>query len=419
MRARKIAIACQGGGAHAAFTWGVLKEILETKQAWDESSERRPTFDIAALSGTSAGALCALAAWYGMSPNLADPTCGTVDKAMDRLDFLWTTFGAVTPIEHVHNQFVQTCLQLKELGAPFPSLSPYHPGAGLALDSLAMLGARAPYLNFPGLLEVLCPDFASIDWRQVSRNKLRLLVGAVEVVSGNFEVFDSEKSLREMGLPSICQDTDQYDATRWRMRRALCLEGVAASGTLPEALPAQQIPDLVFPTCQPGKTVRRTGYYWDGLYSQNPPVRDFLATDDRDSKPDEIWVIRINAQEVDPEDFGTELDAIRDRMNALSGNLSLIQELDHILTVNRWLREYGDTRPPLDKFKPIDVRTIKMTCETTQRLRLPSKFDRDPTHLAELRDEGQLVTRQWLRDWQEQGRDFAAYPDDARYPATP
>ena len=31
--AKMIAIACQGGGTHAAFTWGVLGEILKTKKA--------------------------------------------------------------------------------------------------------------------------------------------------------------------------------------------------------------------------------------------------------------------------------------------------------------------------------------------------------------------------------------------------
>jgi NTE family protein len=52
------------------------------------------------------------------------------------------------------------------------------------------------------------------------------------------------------------------------MRRPLSLEGVAASGTLPELLPAQEIGEKVFPTCDPAKTVTRTAYYWDGLYSQ-------------------------------------------------------------------------------------------------------------------------------------------------------
>ena len=44
--ARRINVALQGGGAHGAFTWGVLDRLLE-----DESIE------IAGISGTSAGAL--------------------------------------------------------------------------------------------------------------------------------------------------------------------------------------------------------------------------------------------------------------------------------------------------------------------------------------------------------------------------
>ena len=43
--ARRITLALQGGGAHGAFTWGVLDRLLETDE-----------IEIAGLSGTSAGA---------------------------------------------------------------------------------------------------------------------------------------------------------------------------------------------------------------------------------------------------------------------------------------------------------------------------------------------------------------------------
>src|SRR5512134_1773973 len=101
--AKTIAIACQGGGTHAAFTWGVLGEILKTKKAWD-ADPGASRFDIIAISGTSAGALCALAVFYGLAPNKADPSCGSIDKAIERLDFLWTTFAATTPVESAYNQ---------------------------------------------------------------------------------------------------------------------------------------------------------------------------------------------------------------------------------------------------------------------------------------------------------------------------
>lgn len=48
----KVALALQGGGAHGAFTWGVLDRLLD-----------EPDLEIGAISGTSAGAMngCALA----------------------------------------------------------------------------------------------------------------------------------------------------------------------------------------------------------------------------------------------------------------------------------------------------------------------------------------------------------------------
>jgi NTE family protein len=110
------------------------------------------------------------------------------------------------------------------------------------------------------------------------------------------------------------------------------------------------------------------------------------------------------------------LHNIRDRENDLAGNLSLNQELDHILTMNRWINEHGNDHPPLDNRKIVEVRTIKMTRDTAWGLRHTSKFDRSARHLENLRDEGKTVTEQWLRDWRAQGRAFASYPNDARYP---
>jgi NTE family protein len=250
MGTKKVAIACQGGGTHAAFTWGVLTEILKTKKLWDAKPEAGESFDIVAISGTSAGALCAMATWYGLVPNAADTQCGTIDKAIERLDFLWTTFAATTPAEHAHNQMVGNLLQWIAKGGPFPSSSPYGNFGTLGVAGLSMMGARPEYLGFPALLQALCPNFESIDWPAVLKANLRILVGAIEVLSGNFEIFDSDKTLEQMGLVPGAQKIDQYDNTRWRMRRSITLQGVAASGTLPEVLPAEVINDTMFPTCE-------------------------------------------------------------------------------------------------------------------------------------------------------------------------
>jgi NTE family protein len=418
MATKKVAIACQGGGTHAAFTWGVLRTILETKKRWDANPRDGDTFDITALSGTSAGALCALAAWYGLAPNTADADCGTIDKAIERLDFLWTTFAATTPAETAHNKMIGTLLHWKSQGLPFPGSNPYDTHASLGLTGLSMMGARQEYLGFPALLEAVCPNFDRIDWPRLAKADLRIIVGAIEVLSGNFEIFDSDKTLEQMGLLPDGREIDQYDIVRWRMRRAMSLEGVAASGTLPEVLPAQVIRSMRFPTCDPGRIVTRNGYYWDGLYSRNPPVRDLLDAQTKDEKPDEIWVVRINPQEFHPASLKISLEDIDDRINDLAGNLSLNQELDGIMTINQWIRKYGDSHPPLDTRKIVDVRTIKMTRDTAWGLKHTSKFDRSPAHFASLREEGQAVAAQWLADWRTLGKDFVRYPNDARYPET-
>ena len=408
MDIKKVAIACQGGGTHAAFTWGVLLKILETKKSWEKGSADGRTFDIIGISGTSAGALCALASWYGLVPNKADPECGTTDKAIERLNFLWSTFAADTLAEIAHNATTYSILSAKEQGIPIPFLNPYGFMDNAVLLSLAAAGARAEYLGWSPLLEACCPHFNSIKWDGVN---LRLLVGAIEVISGNFEVFDSDKKPQKEKLKQLKNDEEE-EIKRWRMLRPLSLKGVAASGTLPQLLKAQRIENLSFPSCGESRTTVRDGFYWDGLYSQNPPVRDFLDPPTRDEKPDEIWVIRINPQECVEEPH--EPETINDRENELAGNISLNQELDHILMVNKWLRKIKDN-DFLKTHKPVTIRTIKMTRDTAIELRHSEKFNRSSRQLTALRDEGLAVTESWLTEWRAGGDNFSAYPCDARY----
>ncbi len=53
---KRIDIALQGGGSHGAFTWGVLDRLLELDD-----------LEILGISGTSAGAMNALALAQGLS----------------------------------------------------------------------------------------------------------------------------------------------------------------------------------------------------------------------------------------------------------------------------------------------------------------------------------------------------------------
>ena len=55
---KRVAIACQGGGSHTAFTAEVLKRFLH--------AEELEGHEVVGLSGTSGGAVCALLAWHNL-----------------------------------------------------------------------------------------------------------------------------------------------------------------------------------------------------------------------------------------------------------------------------------------------------------------------------------------------------------------
>jgi NTE family protein len=409
MEPRKIAIACQGGGTHAAFTCGVLTKILETQQQ-RATANGTPRFNIIGISGTSAGALCALMVWYGLAPKAGKP--GSVGEAIERLNYLWDTFAAQTRAEVQHNSLSVLLLKAREKGLLLlPEHNP-HGLSGIAADYalflLGLLGARGSYLKFRDLLDDCCPQFADIDWPEV---QVRCLAGAIEVLSGNHEVFDTDLHGDLHGAAASAVQPG------WRQRRPFSLDGVMASGTLPHILPAQRIANLRFPYEQDanGSPKPRDGQYWDGLYSQNPPIREFLTEPGKAGKPQEIWVIRINPQERDHEP--TQTEDIRDRENEVAGNVSLNQELDFILTVNRWAQKYEkDARGQPTAFAldhpHITVRTLKMRPATARKLRASSKFDRSPAYIDELRGEGGEVAEEWLANWPNAGDE---YPQDAGY----
>ncbi len=74
-----INLALQGGGAHGAFTWGVLDALLEDGQ-----------FNFEGISGTSAGAMNALCLGHGLMT-------GGRDGARETLNTFWTSVAASAP----------------------------------------------------------------------------------------------------------------------------------------------------------------------------------------------------------------------------------------------------------------------------------------------------------------------------------
>jgi NTE family protein len=159
MAAPTVAIACQGGGSHAAFTAGVLAALF--------SPAHRDRFVPLALSGTSGGAVCAALAWSGL-------LAGGPEEAVRRLDGFWDDLAARDPLEVWLNAWTQLLYTL-----PFTvNASPY-----------AYSPAAEPRLR--ALLQTwLQPEALPADPASRSRPFLRL--GVADVLRGGGEALGGE-----------------------------------------------------------------------------------------------------------------------------------------------------------------------------------------------------------------------------------
>lgn len=316
----RVAIACQGGGSHTAFTAGVLKRLL--------GADELAGYEIAGLSGTSGGAVCALLAWYALLDG--DPA-----RAGRLLEQFWTENSASNPADALVNNWILWASAWQNFGVTPPMMSPYHSPTSIA-------GAEQFRQMLRGQV-----DFGRIEIDH-SGHHPALLIGAVDVLSGEFRTFSSRH--------------DRITA-----------DIVLASAAIPNLFRAVRLAD---------------GAYWDGLFSQNPPVRELL-----DTGPDELWVIQINPQRLETEP--TTLSDIADRRNELAGNLSLYQELAFIEKIDQLL-ETGQLNSG-QKYKQVIVRIIELS-----RTRLPrglgsaSKLNRDPRFIRDLISHGEQQAGEFL-----------------------
>lgn len=280
---------------------------------------------VTGLSGTSGGAVCALLAWTALRD-------GDRTAAAARLDAFWADNAATGPVQGLLNAAVVGAGVLQDLDA-LPGISPYLIPE-IAAEQFRALLAR--HVDF----DAITPDPGGTD--------PLLVLGAVDVLSGGFRAFSSH-------------------------RERITADSVLASAAIPNLF----------------RAVETTGgTYWDGLFSQNPPVRDLLA-----ALPDELWVIQINPSDV--ERVPRTLTEISNRRNELSGNLSLYQELAFVETLNRLI---DDGRlAPGGEIRRTVVRVIELPRSVLPRaLGSASKLDRSPAFLQRLIDAGRAQAEQFL-----------------------
>lgn len=316
---RRVAIACQGGGSHTAFTAGVLSRLLE--------QDTRDDFEFVGLSGSSGGGICALVAWSTL-------VRGHPEQASALLERFWSANSASMPVERVVNSMMLWGSKVADQwGAA--SISPYD--SFLSAWSLEHLRTMVKsVIDFDGIRELSATPDAPL-----------LLLGAVEVVSGRLKTFNSR----------------------------------AGDITPDAALASAAIPNLFRSVNISG------GAYWDGMMTQNPPIRGLL-----DALPDELWVIQVNPTSIDYEP--TTVAEITNRRNELAANLSLLQELSSLEMYDDLIAR-GELKS--DRMRPVTIRLMEMQRPpSAERWGHSSKLDRDPRFIRDMIAHGKTQARDFL-----------------------
>ncbi|MDJ0684564.1 MAG: patatin-like phospholipase family protein [Alphaproteobacteria bacterium] len=251
-RKKAIDIALQGGGSHGAFTWGVLDRLLQHDE-----------LEIEGVSGTSAGAMNAVAVTQGLAE-------GGPERARELLAEFWTKvseIAATGPIQRsVFDRF---------MGRWSLDLSPTF------IMSQHLTRMFSPYelnpFNINPLRDIVA-DFFDFDIINRSKNP-KLFLSATNVRTGRTKIFRQ---------PEISADAAMASACLPFLFKAVEIDGEA---------------------------------YWDGGFMGNPPL--FPLIDETEAR--DIVVIQVNPFVRD--EIPRTAYEIENRLNEITFNASLMKEL--------------------------------------------------------------------------------------------
>lgn len=177
---KPLNLGLQGGGAHGAFTWGVLDKFLEAD-----------CFDFEGIVGTSAGAMNAVVLGYGLKT-------GGPEHARALLNAYWS--------------------KQMELGAYAPWPSPMDrmrgdgnmPWSPMFHFCDALTRVMSPYqLNPMGLNlnQQVIDQFVDFDELRRNRNDPKIFLCATNVLTGRVKVFEGEELSDKAVAASACIPT--------------------------------------------------------------------------------------------------------------------------------------------------------------------------------------------------------------------
>ena len=328
---KRINLALQGGGAHGAYTWGVLDRLLEEED-----------IEIAAISGTSAGALNGAALKAGL---LADGCGYNRAAARANLEWLWEMASGVP--DFCLAQWLLPLAPATQVYGTILENMPFFAFSDVATRVISPY-AYGPFYANP--LEPIVRNFA-FD-RICAEAGPELYISATNVRTGKIRVFSGQD---------------------------ISPEAILASACLPTIFRAVELLD---------SETGQMEAFWDGGYTGNPAL--FPLYDPR--LPADIVVVNINP--LFRPDIPRSGADIYNRINEISFNSSLLRELRAIQFV-RELIAAGTIHPG----KMRDVLVHMLADDDLMRsLSVATKVVPSPIILLRLKEAGRAAADRFLSE---------------------
>ena len=358
-----VNLALQGGGSHGAFTWGVLDALLDDGR-----------IDLEGISGTSAGAMNAVALAHGFAQAQGQSRLALRASARQSLTDFWNgvvSMGALSStLAGAHR--VPFDLLFGGLSALTGSASP----SQILSDAVTNFWTQAvsPYQSNPLDINPL-RNFLErqVDFERLAAYQaLKVFVVATKVSTGKAEVFSGVR---------------------------LTADAVMASACLPTVFQAVEI---------------EGEHYWDGGYAGNPAIHPLIYQ----CTSADVMLVQINP--IERHQLPTTAASILDRVNEITFNATLIAEMRAIAFVKRLLLN-GKLDPA--RYKNVLMHRIDGG-EALEAYPASTKSNTDAALIHTLRDLGRTSAQQWLKKHYAAigvacSVDIAAdYLDDLRMPET-
>ena len=328
-----VNFALQGGGSHGAFTWGVLDALLEDGRVAIEG-----------ISGTSAGAMNAVALAHGFAQSQGKSKHSANDAARASLADFWNgvvSMGTLSEAQRAPFDMLMGSLggDASPIGQMMASMT--------NMWSTALTQSMSPYQNNPLDINPL-KEFLEkqIDFDAIAALKhLKLFVVATGVSTGKAEVFSGKRVTANAVMASACLPT---------LFKAVEIDGE---------------------------------HYWDGGYSGNPAIHPLIYN----CTSRDIMLVQINPIKRDK--LPTTAAEIMDRMNEITFNAGLLAEMRAIDFVKRLIAQ-----GKLDALQYKDVLMHRIDGgELLEHYSAASKVSTSSPMIYALRDLGREATHKWLK----------------------